>query len=74
MLTDPDSPFDEWQIEVRAKDIGSARAQCEAFIAPSPLVELLNVTPSTKTPNKNGEVKFVCWYRREVQNDDSRDR
>jgi hypothetical protein len=74
MLTDPDSPFDEWQIEVRAKDIDAARVQCEAFIAPSPLVDLLNVTPLTKTPNKNGEVKFVCWYRREVQEDDTRDR
>ncbi len=74
MLTDPDRPFDEWQIEVRAKDISSARAQCEAEIAPARLVELLNVTQVTKTPNKNGEVKFVCWYRREDQEDDSRDR
>jgi hypothetical protein len=74
MLTDPDRPFDEWQIEVRAKDISSAQAQCEAAIAPAQLVELLNVTQVTKNPNKNGEVKFVCWYRREAQEDDSRNR
>jgi hypothetical protein len=74
MLIDPGSPAEEWQKEVRAKDIDSARAQCESFIAPAPLTELLNITQLTKTPNKNGDLKFVCWYRSEVQEDDSRDR
>ncbi len=31
MLTDPDRPFDKWQTEIRAKDMGSACAQCEAL-------------------------------------------
>jgi hypothetical protein len=74
MLIDPDRPFEECQIEVRAKDIGSALAQCEAFISPAEAVELLNVTQRTKTPDKNGLCKFVCWYRREVEADDSSDR
>jgi hypothetical protein len=74
MLIDPDSPFEESQLEVRAKDVGSARAQCEAFISPAEAVELLNVTQRTKTADKDGLYKFVCWYRREVQDNDSSDR
>jgi hypothetical protein len=30
------------------------------------LIEVFNVTPLTKTPNKNGEVKFVCWFQGEA--------
>jgi hypothetical protein len=74
MLIDSDRPFEECQLEVKAKDAGSARAKCEAFISPAEAVELLDVSQRTKTPDKNGEFKFVCWYRREVEADDSNDR
>ncbi|MFM2431739.1 MAG: hypothetical protein RLZZ511_2952 [Cyanobacteriota bacterium] len=74
MLIDPDSPSEEFQIEVRAKDIGAALVQCEAFISSAEAVELLNVSQRTKTPDKNGNCKFVCWYKREVEANDSNDR
>ncbi len=71
MLIDPENPSDEWQNEVRAPNLQAAILKCEAVIADVPLVELINVSQVTQTPNKKGDYKFVCWYSSEVRPDDN---
>jgi hypothetical protein len=66
MLQDPDKPTVDWEEIVTAKNIDTARSKCEAIVVNDPLVEVFNVTQLTKTPNKNGEVKFVCWFKGEI--------
>jgi hypothetical protein len=65
MLIDPEKPNEEWEAEVKAPNLDSARSKCERLIPPDQVVELLNVTQRTKTPDKNGNFKFVCWFIRE---------
>jgi hypothetical protein len=66
MLIDPENPYENWETEIRAKNLGDAEFQCEQAIPTDQLVELLQVTQETKTPGKDGRFKFVCWYRREI--------
>lgn len=66
MLQDPENPSVEWQEIVKAKTLGSAQAKCEAIAARDVLVDVLNVTQATKTPDKNGDYKFICWFKGEV--------
>ncbi|NJM47363.1 MAG: hypothetical protein HC860_15385 [Alkalinema sp. RU_4_3] len=65
MLIDPDKPNDEWEIEVKAANLDVAYGKCERLRPENYPVELLNVTQRTKTPDKNGNFKFVCWFRGE---------
>ena len=65
MLIDPEKPNEEWEAEVKALNLDSARSKCERLIPPDQPVELLNVTQRTKNPDKNGNFKFVCWFIRE---------
>lgn len=65
MLIDPDKPNDEWEIEVKAANLDAACGRCERLRPENYPVELLNVTQKTKTPDKNGNFKFVCWFRGE---------
>ncbi len=67
MLQDPEKPFVEWTEPVRAKNLDGAKIKCEAIAAQDPLLEVANVTQATKTPNKKGEYKFICWFKAEVQ-------
>jgi hypothetical protein len=63
MLTDPDSPFDEWQTEVSAATMAEARAKCSAIIETFEFpIELDNVSQRTKT-KRDGQYKFVCWFK-----------
>jgi hypothetical protein len=67
MLQDPEKSFVEWTDRVTAKNMDTARGKCEAIVANDPLIDVLDVAQATKTPNKNGEYKFICWFRAEVQ-------
>jgi hypothetical protein len=42
---------------------------CEAIAGD--LTEVTNVTQATKKPTKQGEYKFICWFKTEVTNDGS---
>jgi hypothetical protein len=67
MLQDPEKPFVEWTEPVRANNLAGAKIKCEAIAAQDPLIEVANVTQATKTLNKKGEYKFICWFKAEVQ-------
>jgi hypothetical protein len=71
MLQDPENPFKEWTAGVRAIDIHAARQQCEFIAQEQPLTEVLTVTQQTKTKGKDDKYKFICWFRSEVDHDDS---
>jgi hypothetical protein len=64
MLQDPENPFEEWEADVWAKTLDAAKMQCEAIA--DPLTEVMNVTQAGKTPTKQGNYKFICWFRTEV--------
>jgi hypothetical protein len=66
MLQDPENPWEEWELTVKAPSLAKARSNCEAIAASSPLVDVLDVTQATKTPDKQGNYKFVCWFKAEV--------
>ncbi|HEY9631729.1 MAG TPA: hypothetical protein V6C84_30930 [Coleofasciculaceae cyanobacterium] len=69
MLTDPENSSDEWSDEVWAKSIEEAQKLCQS-IAGEYLTEVLQVTQKTKTPNRKGSYKFICWFKTEAPYDD----
>jgi hypothetical protein len=71
MLQNPDNPYEEWEETVKANTLDAARSLCEQLIKDNPLTELMNVTQITRTADRSGKYKFVCWFRSEVQNDDN---
>ncbi len=71
-LIDPEN-LEEWQAEVRAVDLNTAKLKCEAIAAKEPLTEVLSVTQATVTPFK-GTYRFICWFRSEgIPNDSNSD-
>lgn len=68
MLIDPEN-VEEWEAEVRATSLDTARAECEAIAAKEPLTEVLSVTQATVKPY-NGTYRFTCWFRSEVKTDE----
>ena len=70
MLTDPES-YEEWEDVVWAKNEAKAWAACQEIAEEALLTEVINVTQVIKKPSKNGTYKFVCWFRSEVNPDDS---
>jgi hypothetical protein len=71
MLQDPDNPYEEWEETVRASTFAAAQSRCELIASQFPLTQIINVTQTTKTPNKNGTYKFICWFRTEITTYDS---
>jgi phosphate-selective porin len=70
VLTDPERSSEEWSDEVWAKSLEEAQKLCQ-LIAGDELTEVLQVTQKTKTPNKKGSYKFICWFKTEESYDDS---
>ncbi|HEY9664165.1 MAG TPA: hypothetical protein V6C65_37450 [Allocoleopsis sp.] len=66
MLQDPDAELEEWEQEVFAPSLESARQRCQNIANTTGLTEVLNVTQKTKTPNRSGNYTFICWFRSEV--------
>ena len=66
MLQDPEKPFVEWTENIKAKNIDTARTKCEAIASRDPLIDVFNVTQATKGVDKNGNYKFICWFKTEV--------
>lgn len=73
MLQDPDNPYEEWSFEVLAEDLNTAQKLCQFIAENGELTEVLNVSQRSKTPNKQGQYRFICWFRSEVKYDDSND-
>lgn len=73
MLQDPENPFEEWESDVWASSLDSARVKCEMIATSDPLMTVINVTQARKTPTKKGDYLFICWFRTEVQCNDSND-
>lgn len=71
MLQDPENPSTEWSEEVIASNLKEAEKQCQFIANAGELTEVLNVTQRTKTPNKRGKYRFICWFKSEVNYDDS---
>lgn len=71
MLQDPDNPYEEWEDTVQASSKAMANHSGEIIASQYPLTEVINVTQTTKTPNKNGTYKFLCWFRTEITTDGS---
>jgi hypothetical protein len=71
MLQDPEKPFEEWEEDVWASSLDAARGKCELIAAEDPLIDLLNVTQARKTPTKQGDYLFTCWFRTEVTENDN---
>jgi hypothetical protein len=65
MMNDPEAKNQEWTTEVKAKDLSTAEQSCKR-LAEQYGAELLNTTQLTKTPDKLGKVKFVCWFKSET--------
>ncbi len=65
MMQDPEAKNQEWTSEVKAKDLATAQQSCQR-LAEQYGTELLNTTQLTKTPDKFGKVKFVCWFKSET--------
>ncbi|GAB4379708.1 MAG: hypothetical protein Kow00121_34380 [Elainellaceae cyanobacterium] len=66
MLQDPDAEMEEWEQEVFAPDLTTARQRCENIAISTGLTEVLSVTQKTKTLNRSGNYTFICWFRSEV--------
>jgi hypothetical protein len=71
MLQDPENPYEEWEDTVQASSLVMAQSKCEIIASQFPLTQVINVTQITKTPNKNGTYKFLCWFRTEITTDGS---
>jgi hypothetical protein len=72
MLQDPEGNLEEWTEEIAVPfDENSASmkthamAKCQNLINDDPLAELIGVYQRTKTPNRAGNVKWICQYRSE---------
>ena len=55
MLQDPENPFEEWESDVWASSLDSARVKCEMIATSDPLMTVINVTQARKTPTKKGD-------------------
>jgi hypothetical protein len=73
MLTGPENPFEEWADNVRAKTLPEAMLKCERIAGDRNLTEVINVSQVSKTANKAGNYKFVCWFRTELPHDSNND-
>jgi hypothetical protein len=69
VLLDPEN-LDYWQQPVRAKDLKEATSKCEKLAERQDMTVLIDVTQSTKTRDKNGKVKFLCWFQSELEAED----
>ena len=65
MMQDPEANNQEWTGEVKASDLSNAEQSCKR-LAEQYGTELLKTTQLTKTPDKFGKVKFVCWFKSET--------
>ena len=65
MLQDPENPFEEWEDEVWAETLDTAQAKCKDIAEKVGLTEVINVTQTTKRPSKQGNYRFICWFRTE---------
>jgi hypothetical protein len=65
MMNDPEGNNQEWTGEVEAKDLSTAEQFCKK-LAEQYGAELLKTTQLTKTPDKFGKVKFICWFKSET--------
>ncbi len=73
MLTDPENPSTTWEADVWAPNLQKAQFICEQIASRYPLTEVANVTQAAKNPSKDGDYKFICWFRAEVPNNDDSD-
>jgi hypothetical protein len=73
VLQEPENPYEEWSFEIFAKDLSTAQNQCQAIADTGELTDVLNVSQRSKTPNRQGQYRFICWFRSEVKHDDSDD-
>ena len=73
MLQDPEKPYEEWEDEVWAENLDTARSKCEYLASKVALTEVINLTQSTKRPSKRGNYRFICWFRTEKSNGNSND-
>ena len=71
MLQDPERSFEEWSETIKAPNLDTARGKCELIASRVQLTEVINVTQKTQTPDRNGNYKFICWFRGEVEDDGS---
>ncbi|PSB26647.1 hypothetical protein C7B82_19270 [Stenomitos frigidus ULC18] len=69
VLTDPEKLSESWEADVWAPNLHTAQSMCEAIAGD--LTEVINVTQVTKKPTKQGEYKFICWFKAEITNDGS---
>lgn len=73
MLQDPEAEMEEWEQEVLAPSLETARQRCQNIANRAGLTEVINVTQKTKTPNRSGQYRFICWFRSEVGGSDAND-
>lgn len=66
MLQDPDAEMEEWEQEVFAPNLSTAKQRCQNIAMTAGLTEVLSVTQKTKTPNRSGNYTFICWFRSET--------
>ncbi len=66
MLLDPEAENEEWTEEVFAPDLATAQNRCQNIANKGGLTEVINVTQATKTLNRQGNYKFVCWFKSET--------
>ncbi len=72
MLQDPEN-LKLWTQSIRAKDQAEAEVECQRIADREVLTTLVNITQETKTPDRNGKVKFTCWFQTEGATDDDSD-
>lgn len=67
MLSDPEAEAEEWADEVYAPDLATAKARCQNVANNAGgVTEVLDVTQTTKTPNRQGNFRFTCWLKSET--------
>ena len=70
MLIDPENTG-EWEDTVQASSLDEARSKCEAIAENEELVKVMNVTQLTQRPSKQGQYKFIYWFRAEGKDHDT---
>jgi len=63
---DPDAAMENWEQEVFAPNLVTARQRCQNIANAVGLTEVLNVTQKTQTLNRSGNYRFICWFQSEV--------
>lgn len=66
MLQDPDAAMENWEQEVFAPNLATARQKCQNIANAVGLTEILNVTQKSQTRNRSGNYTFICWFQSEV--------